>query len=77
MKWIAADPEHLGGKPRIEGTRISIAFLLESFAAWPSLARSSVTTSGTRCWRRPRSCMSRCDDTVLLRSAGTMLNREV
>jgi len=33
MKWIAADPEHLGGKPRVTGTRISIAFLLESLAA--------------------------------------------
>jgi len=33
MKWIVADPDHLGGKPRIEGTRISIAFLLESLAA--------------------------------------------
>jgi len=33
VKWIVADPEHLGGKPRIVGTRISIAFLLESLAA--------------------------------------------
>jgi len=33
MKWIAADPEHLGGKPRVAGTRISITFLLESLAA--------------------------------------------
>ncbi len=33
MKWIVADPEHLGGKPRIRGTRISIAFLFESLAA--------------------------------------------
>jgi uncharacterized protein (DUF433 family) len=33
MKWIVADPEHLGGKPRIRDTRISIAFLLESLAA--------------------------------------------
>ena len=33
MNWIVADPEHLGGKPRVEGTRISIAFLLESLAA--------------------------------------------
>jgi uncharacterized protein (DUF433 family) len=33
MKWIVADPEHLEGKPRIDGTRISIAFLLESLAA--------------------------------------------
>ena len=32
-KWIVADPEHLEGKPRIDGTRISIAFLLESLAA--------------------------------------------
>ena len=32
MKWIIADPEHLGGKPRIAGTRISIEFLLESLA---------------------------------------------
>jgi uncharacterized protein (DUF433 family) len=32
-KWIVADPNHLGGKPRIDGTRISIAFLLESLAA--------------------------------------------
>ena len=33
MKWIVADPEHRGGKPRVEGTRISVAFLLESLAA--------------------------------------------
>ena len=33
MKWIVADPEHLGGKPRVASTRISIAFLLESLAA--------------------------------------------
>jgi len=33
MKWIVADSEHLGGKPRVAGTRISIAFLLESLAA--------------------------------------------
>ena len=33
MKWIVADPEHLAGKPRVAGTRISITFLLESLAA--------------------------------------------
>jgi len=33
MKWIVADSEHLGGKPRVTGTRISVAFLLESLAA--------------------------------------------
>ena len=32
MRWIIADPEHLAGKPRIAGTRISIEFLLESLA---------------------------------------------
>jgi len=31
-KWIVADPEHLGGKPRVAGTRISIEFLLETLA---------------------------------------------
>ena len=31
--WIIADKEHLGGAPRVRGTRISIAFLLESLAA--------------------------------------------
>jgi len=33
MIWIVADPEHLAGKPRVVGTRISIALLLESLAA--------------------------------------------
>ena len=42
MKWIVADPEHLGGKPRIAGTRISIAFLLESLAAYPTLTEDAV-----------------------------------
>jgi uncharacterized protein (DUF433 family) len=31
-RWIVADPEHLGGKPRVAGTRISIEFLLETLA---------------------------------------------
>jgi len=52
MPWIVADPEHLGGKPRVAGTRISIAFLLESLAcgmtiqeivdAYPSLTQEAV-----------------------------------
>jgi len=33
MTWIVADPEHLAGKLRVAGTRISIAFILESLAA--------------------------------------------
>ena len=36
--WIVADPEHLGGSPRVRGTRISIAFILESLAAGLSVA---------------------------------------
>jgi len=28
-KWIVADPEHLGGAPRVRDARISVAFLLE------------------------------------------------
>jgi uncharacterized protein (DUF433 family) len=28
-KWIVSDPEHLGGAPRVRGTRISVALLLE------------------------------------------------
>ena len=31
--WIIADKEHLGGAPRVRGTRISVTFLLESLAA--------------------------------------------
>ena len=31
--WIVADPEHLGGSPRVRGTRISVALILESLAA--------------------------------------------
>jgi len=50
--WIVADPEHLGGNPRVRGTRISVALILESFAAgvsvpeivdaYPSLTEESV-----------------------------------
>ena len=52
MKWIVSDPEHLGGKPRVAGTRISIEFLLECLAAgmtigeivetYPSLTEEAV-----------------------------------
>lgn len=31
--WIVADKEHLGGAPRVRGTRISVVILLESLAA--------------------------------------------
>ena len=51
-EWIVADPEHLGGNPRVRGTLISVALILESLAAgmsvaeivdaYPSLAEKSV-----------------------------------
>ena len=51
-KWIVAGPEHLGGSPRVRGTRISVALILESLAtgmsiseivdAYPSLTEESV-----------------------------------
>ena len=37
-KWIVADKDHLGGKPRVQGTRISVAFLLECLANGMSVA---------------------------------------
>jgi len=50
--WIVADPEHLGGSPRVRGTRISVAFILECLAtgmtmdeivdAYPTLTEESV-----------------------------------
>jgi uncharacterized protein (DUF433 family) len=37
--WIVADPEHLGGSPRVRGTRFSVAIILESLAAGMSIAQ--------------------------------------
>ena len=37
--WIVADPEHLGGSPRVRGTRISVVLILESLAAGMSIAQ--------------------------------------
>ena len=36
--WIIADAEHLGGSPRVRGTRISVSLILESLAAGMSVA---------------------------------------
>ena len=51
-KWIVSDRDHLGGKPRVQGTRISVAFLLECLAngmsvaeivdAYPALTKNAV-----------------------------------
>ena len=35
--WIVADPEHLGGSPRVRDTRISVALILEALAAGMSI----------------------------------------
>ena len=37
-KWIVSDKDHLGGKPRVHGTRISVAFPLECLASGMSVA---------------------------------------
>lgn len=52
MNWIVSDPDHLGGKPRVRDTRISVAFLLEVLASgmpiegivgeYPSLSEESI-----------------------------------
>lgn len=33
MHWIVSDPEHLGGAPRVRGTRVSISQILQALAA--------------------------------------------
>lgn len=50
--WIVSDKDHLGGKPRVRNTRISVAFLLECLASgmsvteivdeYPTLAEDAV-----------------------------------
>ena len=61
--WIVADPDHLGGSPRVRGARISVAFILESLAAgmsiaeivdaYPSLTEESVRGVLTELAHRP------------------------
>jgi uncharacterized protein (DUF433 family) len=55
VQWIVSDPEHLGGKPRVRGTRISVEFLLEALATgmtireivdeYPSLTEEAIKGS--------------------------------
>ncbi len=55
FKSIVSDPNILGGKPCIRGTRISVAFILELFAsgagyedilkAYPFLSRENIEES--------------------------------
>lgn len=37
MAWMVSDPEHLGGRLRVRGTRISVEFLLETLATGMTL----------------------------------------
>lgn len=37
--FIVSDPEHLGGSPRVRGTRISVSLILESLAAGMTIAQ--------------------------------------
>jgi len=37
-RWIVADPEWLGGKPMVRGTRLSVAQILECLSSGMSLA---------------------------------------
>jgi uncharacterized protein (DUF433 family) len=36
--WIVSDKDHLGGKPRVQVTRVSVAILLECLAGGMSVA---------------------------------------
>ena len=36
-RWITADPEWLGGKPAVRGTRLSVSLILECLSAEMSL----------------------------------------
>jgi uncharacterized protein (DUF433 family) len=38
MSWIVSDSEHLGGRPRVRGTRIAVSLLLEWLAAGMTIA---------------------------------------
>jgi uncharacterized protein (DUF433 family) len=38
QNWIVSDKDHLGGKPRVRDTRISITFLLECLASGMSVS---------------------------------------
>ncbi len=51
--WIVSDPGHLGGAPRVRGTRISVALILEWLAAGMDVeeivdAYPSLTTEAVR-----------------------------
>ena len=45
-RWIAADPDWLGGKPMVRGTRLSVSHLLECLSAGLTLEEINATFGG-------------------------------
>ena len=45
-RWIIADPEWLGGKPAIRGTRLSVSLILECLSAGLSLSEINESFGG-------------------------------
>lgn len=45
-RWIIADPEWLGGKPAIRGTRLSVALILECLSAGMTLGEINQAFGG-------------------------------
>ena len=45
-RWIIADPEWLGGKPAIRGTRLSVSQILECLSAGMDLAEINQSFGG-------------------------------
>lgn len=45
-RWIIADPEWLGGKPAIRGTRLSVAHVLECLGAGMTLGEINESFAG-------------------------------
>jgi uncharacterized protein (DUF433 family) len=46
FRWIIADPDWLGGKPAIRGTRLSVAHVLECLSAGMSLEEINESFGG-------------------------------
>ncbi len=42
MTWIVSDPDHLGGVPRVQDSRISVALLLEWLASGMTISEISI-----------------------------------
>jgi uncharacterized protein (DUF433 family) len=45
-RWITADPDWLGGKPAIRGTRLSVALILECLSAGMTVSEINESFGG-------------------------------